>query len=923
MYTRPVSPTEWLYLAAAPLDIQLVVEGDGTIDAAALRHAVAAAATANPGASLTRQGRTWVATSATPMIGTTSGKLWPHGGPEATTSPKLCHVERGDGTITFRAAHAVMDGRGVLAWAADVFRVLRGEQPVGAPDPVTDYGLVDRLGATGRRPRLRPDRAAAPLRGDGHGWLRRTIDGTHPGLVAKIATHLGTGRYLVPVDLRRHDPDIRSTGNLSLPVFLDVAAGDTWEAVQERLLTALADGRELTGGAAERAAYRLPLPLLRRALAAARHRYLCSSIVSHLGRVDPDTFSAPGFAATTVYSRPVHAPLAPMSIVATELPGRTELTMAYRGDGADELFDSLVDAIAAPGLRHWSGNATTRPAPTGTTVVDLFRAQVARTPDATALTGPQGTVTYAELDRRADAVAQALAERGVGRGAVVALLADRSVEAVAGLWGILKAGAAYLPIDPQYPDERITGLLDDARVPVCLAQGRHAHRVRDPIVLDDLPVDGAPSIVVAGADDVAYVIYTSGSTGRPKGVQVSHHSLVNYVTWAGELYRVDAGSRFALFTSLAFDLTGTTIFLPLLAGGSIALVPDDVSHASLRHLLERSGANALKLTPAHLDLIGRLDLAPHGFRVLVVGGEQLKGQVAARAQQVFGPDCRIVNEYGPTEATIGCVVHVFDESRDAYAAGVPIGTPVANTTALLLDAERRHTDHGELYLTGAQLARGYLGRPDLDRARFVTLADGTRAYRTGDLCRLTEAGVLEYLGRTDDQIKIRGYRVEPGEIEAALESLPSVVRAAVVAREGNLCAYVVGDSTGLREHLAGRLPRHLVPAVVVAVPELPYTVNGKVDVGALPDPFPAGERPAVAERDAVEERVAKIWAGILAVDLDRIGPDADFFALGGDSLKLIEMVAAVGAETGRPSVEDSLRDVIGNPTLAAVCDAIR
>jgi acyl-coenzyme A synthetase/AMP-(fatty) acid ligase len=444
-----------------------------------------------------------------------------------------------------------------------------------------------------------------------------------------------------------------------------------------------------------------------------------------------------------------------------------------------------------------------------------------------------------------------------------------------------------------------------------------------------------------------YVIYTSGSTGRPKGVQIEHRNLVNYVSWATELYRVDRSTRFALFTSLAFDLSGSSIFLPLLAGGSIALVPEDVSHRSLRTMLEDSGADALKLTPAHLDLIGRLGLTPQGFRVLIVGGEQLRGAVAARAQRAFGPDCRIVNEYGPTEATIGCVVHVFDAERDALAPRVPIGVPVADTTVYLLDAHRRHVGRGgigELYLAGAQLARGYLGRPDLDRERFVRLADGTRAYRTGDLARLTADvdtadGVLEYLGRTDDQIKIRGHRVEPGEIEAALEEHPQVARAVVVARDQTLCGYVITrdaeppSSDALRRHLAERLPHYMVPGAIVAVAELPHTTNGKIDVRALPDPFAPSHMPAAktavesAVRDDVEQAVAKIWASILEVDVDRIGPDTDFHSLGGDSLSLIEMFAAVTADVAGRDREEAfmtdLRDVIRNPTLAAVCAAAR
>ncbi len=941
-FRRPVSPTEWFYLAARrttpPFAIQLVVEGQGRIDPDELARAVAVASAACPGARLARHGRTWVDTGEPPpVIATTSGTLC------ASTA----EVVVGADGIMFRAFHGVMDGLGVLAWATDVFRALRGETPVGAASRITDYELVDRLGAVGRRPRttlgwrspldvadpapvLRdlgvmaaetPSRAAMTPRstglgaGRGAGWARRTIDGNHPGLVARLAAAIAatTGRrsrFLVPVDLRRHDPHLRSTANLTLPVFLDTDAGEPWDELHERLLRALAGRRELTGGTAERIAYRLPLGLLAPALRAAAPKNLCSAILSHLGRVDLADFTAPGFQASTVYSMPVHAPLAPLSIVATEPPGRTELAIAHNGpaQAAEALFDTIEAALAPH--RHWVGNNTARPVGTQT-ITGLFARRVAANPDALALTGPQGQVTYAELDRRA-------------------------VEAVAGLCGILKAGAAYLPLDPQHPDGRIEHLLHDAKAPVCLVGRRHASRVREnALILDDLPASGAPPAEdTTTSGDLAYVIYTSGSTGQPKGVQIEHRNLINYITWATELYRVDAGTRFALFTSLAFDLTGTAILLPLLAGGSIALIPDEVTHRSLRDMLEHSGATALKLTPAHLDLIGRLGLAPTGFRLLVVGGEQLRGTVAARAQRAFGPECRIVNEYGPTEATIGCVVHVFDPTRDADAPAVPIGLPVANTSVFLLDAQRRFVapgEVGEVYLAGAQLARGYLGRPDIDRERFTRLADGTRVYRTGDLAKLT-GGVLEYLGRADDQIKIRGHRIEPGEIEAALEAYPGIVRAVVVARARDartdraLCAYVLGtpglSEVDVRAHLAARLPHYMVPAAIVAVDELPQTTNGKIDVRVLPDPFAREERPPTGApaRDDVEERVAKIWARILEIDPGPIHLDSDFHSLGGDSLSMVEMLAAVTEEFASDGLATA---VIRNPTLGAVCAVVR
>ncbi|MFG2794587.1 amino acid adenylation domain-containing protein [Streptomyces sp. NPDC048419] len=1005
VFQRPISPTEWLYLAGArlapPFTIQLFVEGragHGRIGLGTLARAVAAASAACPGARLVRRGRIWVDSGLTPRVSRVAvpaGQLARFEGPALNQAlrrqlaPKAgpsCEVLllEGEGnepsTLVFRAFHGVMDGKGVVAWAAEVFKALRGEPSTPpATEAVTDFALAGRLGDTGRRPRTGVAwPPALDIRGSrpclGHfQFRRRAVDGNQPGLVAKVASVLAasTGetayRFMVPVDLRPHDPDLRSTANLTLPVFLDGHAGDTWEEWHERLLKALAERTEVTRGQAELLASAVPVPALTRGLQAAsalarrRNRYLASAVVSHLGRLDLAVFSAGEFEALTIYSPPVHAPLVPISVVSVESPGRTELILSCpAGEAitarAEELLDRITGALSPTAARSWPGNQTYSLYRGPETVTQLLRERVKESPDAVALTSPTGEVTYAQLDQRADAVAAELAARGLGRGAVVGLLTDRSVEAVAGLWGTLKAGAAYLPLDPRHPDDRIGWVLDDAQASVCLVQRPYAERINGPdvIVLDDLPTSGAPPAPpgTAGPRDLVYVIYTSGSTGRPKGVQIEHHNLVNYVTWASELYSVDASTRFALFTSLAFDLTGTSIFLPLLAGGSVALISGELTPVTLRDMLERSGANALKLTPAHLDLIGRLGLAPEGFRILVVGGERLKGPVADQAQRAFGPQCRIVNEYGPTEATIGCVVHTYDPDRDAASTAVPIGTPVANTKVYLLGPDRQHVPAGlvgELYLTGAQLARGYLGRPDLDRERFVTLVDGALAYRTGDLARILPSGALECLGRTDDQVTLRGHRVEPGEIEAVLEEHPRVARALVTVRVGSgggvLCGYVVhatGTAAGtppdvreLHEHLAVRLPAYMVPAALISVPELPQTVNGKIDVQALPYPFAdvtgtSGQRTDAVltpRLDKMEEQVAEIWARLLKLDAERIALDDDFHRLGGDSLALAEMFAGVAAEVvcgaGAENFLAQLREMIRNPTLGYVCHAAR
>ncbi|MCQ4041224.1 amino acid adenylation domain-containing protein [Streptantibioticus rubrisoli] len=961
--------------------INHLVEGDGTLRADDLAHAVAVASEANPGARLVLRDKRWVDSGKAPEVRALTAESFDR---KRLDSPALrigltdptCEVllVLGDPTtVVFRAAHAVMDGRGLLMWASDVFRVLRGEQPLGADSPLNNDDLLRRVCTPDDPPPRaedpamefpsplgpRPHPAAGPL------WRRRSVDGTHPAASAKVTAALvaayGPGRYFVPVDLRRHAPDVRSTASLSHPLHLSVGADDGWEEVQHKMLTAMADREELANRA-NPGIMDLPLPVLRAGIAelddnAARtDTHTGRAYVSHLGAVSLDDFSTDGFHATSLYTLGGVNPGSPPEINLVEMAGRTEITVAWY-DGpevaarAEALLDVAQEALSPRERREWVGNRTERALPSAHSVVRLFRQQVERTPERIALSGPEGEVSYAELSRRADAVAGALRRHGVGRGAVVGLLAGRSVAAVAAVWGVLRAGACYLPLDVRHPDLRLSELLTDAGSTFCLVE--RPYDVRDcvpegcrALLLDDL-VEAEPDGGVdaeIGCGDLAYIIYTSGSTGRPKGVQVEHGNLANYVHWATRVFEVDEGIRLPLLTSPSFDVSGTSVFLPLLAGGQVILMREDPNHLSLRRLLEFSGANALNLTPSHLDLIGRLDIAPKGFRTVIVIGEQLRVEVAARAQEMFGPECRIVNEYGPTEATIGCTAHTFDPVADGDGAVVPIGVPADNTTVHLLDAQGRFVapgEVGEMYLGGAQLARGYLGRPDLNRERFPVLADGTRVYRTGDLARVLPSGALEFIGRVDDQVKVRGHRVEPAEVAQVLEGHPAVDRAVVVAksRPGQsgkaLYGYVLANrevaEEELEQHLAERLPGYMVPAATMVLSQLPYTVSGKVDVRALPDPLGDQPRaqadPAGPVNDPVQDAVARIWAEILGVPPSRLHALADFHRLGGDSVSLLAMLAALGREVLTPDAEAALMarlpEILREPTLERVTALVR
>ncbi|WP_433618884.1 amino acid adenylation domain-containing protein [Dactylosporangium sp. CA-139114] len=988
-YSRPISATEaWflVYPQWLPGVIQVVVEGTGPLGADELTAAVAAASQACPGARLTRMGRRWVDSTVAPAVRVLDAGAFD---PVAFTGlPELhqpltgeagaptCEVLLLPGTparptsIVFRANHAVMDGKGVLIWIDEIFRALRGDEPIGAPSRITEHELLERITAP-RSPAIEADLewpsalGSRPAGPQGFFWRRKTVDGVHPALVAKIALavtaacDLPTGRFRIPVDLRRYDPAIRSTGNLTHNPLLDVTAGSAWEDAHERLLTILSSGQDLAAGT-DPALANIPRDHLRRQLmalddiSASRGRYGSVATISHVGRIDLDTLRGRDFHATTIYSLPNSGPVGPPEINAVECGGRTEITLGWYDrpelvERAVALLDAIEEALSPRHRRVWAGNDNARPLARPGTVVEQFAAQVARTPDAIALTSPEGNTTYAELDRYSSAVAADLQRRGLGRDDVVGLFAGRTVAAMAAIWGILKAGAAYLPLDPQHPDHRLAGLLADAGVTVCLTEARYRHRGFappgcTPAVIEELAAgDGTLAPVEIRPEDLAYVIYTSGSTGRPKGVEIEHRNLATFVSWSTRVYGVDEHTRFPLFSSLAFDLSNTAIFLPVLAGGSIALVPDELNHMVLQDMLLHRGANKLKLTPTHLDLIGRLGLRPEGFTAVIAGGELLRTSVTARAQEAFGPQCRIFNEYGPTETTIGNMTRTFDAQADADLSSVPIGVPTDNSTIYLVDTEGRFVEPGEvgeMLLGGAQLCRGYRGRPDLNRERFTVLASGERVYRSGDLARQLPSGELESVGRNDEQIKVRGYRIEPAEVARALEEHPAVARAFAVGRtrDGSpdkiLCAYVVPAADvsvdALDEHVGKLLPPYMVPGATVLVPELPRTANGKVDVAALPDPF-ADQGTSAATVTAlsgeVETAVAGIWARTLAVDVQRLSGDADFHRLGGDSAKLLAMLAAVcndivgrGRETAFMS---DLSKIIREPTITRISDLAR
>ncbi|WP_326668664.1 non-ribosomal peptide synthetase [Streptomyces sp. NBC_01257] len=559
--------------------------------------------------------------------------------------------------------------------------------------------------------------------------------------------------------------------------------------------------------------------------------------------------------------------------------------------------------------------------PSGVSVLGLFEGQVARVPGAVAVVSGVERVSYGEVGERADRLAGWLIGRGVGRGDVVGVCLPRGVDMVVAVLGVWKAGAAYVPVDPGQPAERVAFVWGDAGVVVTLDEASLA-----------VALAGGSGVVVPGValvpGDAAYVVYTSGSTGRPKGVVVTHGGLASYVvSVSSRLGFAERGGRFGVLQSQVTDLGNTMVFGALVCGGELHVLPEGVvtDADAVASYVRGEGLDYLKVVPSHLAALGGVrglkGLLP--ARSLVLGGEAADPGLVAELLAVGGDGVGVFNHYGPTELTVGVVAGRL--SGSVVSGSVPVGLPLGNVRCFVLDGGLGPVPVGvvgELYVSGVQVARGYVGRFGLTAERFVAcpFVVGERMYRTGDLVRWSAGGELVFVGRADDQVKVRGFRVEPGEVRAVLAAHPLVSQVAVVAREGALVAYVVpagdaGDGLGaeVRELAANRLPEHMVPSAVVVLDALPLTAAGKLDRAALPGPL-AGQIGMDAQRGPKDERealVSRLFAE--ALKRESVGVDDDFFKLGGHSLLAIVLIAKVRAAL---DVEVDIRTLFEAPTVA-------
>lgn len=620
----------------------------------------------------------------------------------------------------------------------------------------------------------------------------------------------------------------------------------------------------------------------------------------------------------------------------------------FTRDALTQTADSLLGRglAAQDRFAHWNNTRADFPQ---VCTQQLFEEQAARTPLAVAVVGEGKSLTYSKLNGRANQVARHLQKRGVGPGSLVGVCLDRSPDLVAALFGVWKSGAAYVPLDPSYPEDRLLFMVNDASIGTVLTERKHS-ALYGPLssgiicIDSDWPAIAQEDTINLGHRskplDLAYVMYTSGSTGKPKGAMIAHRGLVNYVWWAIGQYNVRSGGSVPVHSSISFDLTVTSLYPALLVGGQVELLQEDAGALNLvKALRERKHRNLVKITPAHLETLSQ-QLSEHEMSdatdLFVIGGENLLAE-NLRVWREAAPGTRLINEYGPTETVVGCCVYTV-KADDPRTGPVPIGLPIANMRMYILDENgipQPPGVTGEIYIGGVGVGLGYLHREELTRERFLkdpfSRDQDARMYRTGDLGRYREDGIIEYLGRTDNQVKVRGYRIELGEIEAAVASWSHTQSCVILAREDapgdkQLVGYLVlrqaeqARLEDLQSFLKERLPEYMIPARFVILESLPLTPNGKVDRKALPAPTEniTFRKKSVAPRDTLEQMLVGIWAKILKVR--QIGITDDFFELGGHSLLAVRVSTEIEKLC---HIRLPLAILFETPTIAALADYLR
>lgn len=973
-FTRPVSHNEHLYLANekpfSHLLIHLIVEGFGVVHKEPLTHALAQVSRFMPGCRLRLAGKHWIADAAIPpvveqtLIGDVTAEL----GRTLQNTPLFdprsgytCDVlllrDQLRTYLVFRVLHAVMDGKGMMMWAEAVFQALRGNSLTEAASPMSEAMWL----AAQQAPTVKPPSRGPIYAGPRFGGISAaasqfqmasyTLKTSHPAMVAKLCIGVQStlmkesgslGRVMVPVDIRPSLPPEhqRSTANLTLPLFLQLQHNATWQTYAGMLLTELNDDNHLV----YREAYRMHSVMPRFLLSwlmkklwqkqVRAGKYLCSSVISHLGRTDLKDFSTDSFQATQVTATPNIAAMAPFSLAVMEnVISDEEIHTTICVTASQGLFaqpQALLQELIEKSGFSVPGAVTTPAAPPVTRFDDpviglhqLFEREAKKTPRAPCLVFDGVTLDYETANRRANQIAHHLLSQGLQRSDFVGNGLLRSHDLVIAIMATLKAGGAYLPMDPELPQDRLQYFISDSQAQWVLTTSEHLHlfnSAKNCVILDRLEEVLAaqpatnPDLPIKGSD-TAYLLYTSGSTGLPKGAVNTHAGIVNTFAYLGLRCNLTARDVSLFRTPIGFDGTILEIITPLQVGASIVIVPP-AKHSDARYvlnLIREQNVTFFSTVPSILEhtLNEVDDTPPPSLTKFMLGGEAFTNALYQRIRKLV-PHAHIMNVYGPAEASNQALNFSSDDGPHTCNS-VPIGKPLANMQAWLVDHRLNPTpegDIGELLIAGIGVGKGYWRRPELTALRFfpypLAPASGLRAYRTGDLCRLLPDGNFQYVGRNDQQVKIRGARIELGEIEHHLKDLDWIRQAAVIVKKSHgqdvLVAFlsVIPDCTeaqkqSLRATLDAKLPPYMIPTIFQYLAELPLNANEKIDRKALKNFSFTEARGSDVEWSDAEKRMADIWQAVLQTPT---WPESNFFLLGGDSLLALKLLRSIDKEFG-------------------------
>ena len=825
--------------------------------------------------------------------------------------------------VVFRTHHGVMDGKGQSIWIENIFKELNELRVNEFESKIRDIDVLERNGIKKKSDivsvgKYSPIKNRLSFEITTPISKKLVIDKSIKNITAKLMSNIHKlssdekSRFIITKDIReKFMSETKNSGNFSLPIYLDITDND-WKLSNQSLINMILNDEDIKYSPVEYAIFeKVPMDILKFSLNRTITRYnnkeksAATAVISNLGKIDVKDYTTDTFIAESIYALPVITPLVPISFIVTEVENKTIITMGYYEDNfdnsqVDEYLLKLKQLLLNEERVRIEGDKKIQKI---NILEQIFIGK--ESSNILSISGNEKD-TYKEIFTKVRILSSYLKSIGIKKGDKVAISQERDKNYLVSILACLKLGAIFIPIDPSYPEDRISYILVNSDSKIIL---KDVDKVLANYIFKDVDDDLSDKY---NDEDVVYIIYTSGSTGKPKGVEITYKTLCNYISNCIEKYDIDKDTIFGFFTSISFDLSITAIFTTLVVGGKIEFFKENIDVLSLKNIFENSQMNSVKMTPTHLEIMSKYNIEKDRFKLVIVGGEQLKVSTAKRAQEILGKDCKIINEYGPTEATVGCIYHIYDDKREYKSEGLPIGRPLDNID-ILMDVDM-DTRIGELFIGGNCLAKGYLGNMEETKKKFINI-ENERFYKSGDICRIIENDELEFLERKDFQVKIRGYRIELEEIEKIIESFESIEGCRVIPNDGKtgIMAYYIGKNINLNEllkFLETRLPNYMLPYSFIEIENFPLNSNGKLDLKALKMINKKDKEISINLSD-FEKKILEIFKEILEIDIPEESLYLNFYELGADSLSIVRLINSIEDMVEK----DGIEEVILNPTL--------